>query len=140
MPTQKDIGYYIKCIHEKLKLRADADLKSYHLTQVQGRVLAFLNSRGGKATQKEIELFLEVSHPTVVGIVSRMEQNGHVITWMDETDRRNKIVSLTKAAEEIGEGIEQKILKNEQRMVASLSNEDIDHLRKTLKIISKNLE
>ena len=69
---QKDVGYFIKNINDRLKVRADADLKSYNLTLAQSRVLAFLNNQGGSATQKEIEVFLEVSHPTVVGIVSRM--------------------------------------------------------------------
>ena len=66
---KKDVGYLIKYINDKLKVKADAELKQYNLTLTQSRVFAFLNSCGGQATQKEIEVFLEVSHPTVVGIV-----------------------------------------------------------------------
>lgn len=137
---QKDIGYFFKNINDKLKAKADADLKRYNLTLTQSRVLVFLNSKGGKATQKEIEIFLEVAHPTVVGIVSRMEQNGHVVCWIDETDRRNKMVKLTEQAEAIRLDMEQNILVNEKKMLASLSEEDIAHLRKMLTVIYKNLE
>ena len=80
---QKDIGYLIKNINDKLKVKADADLKHNKLTLAQSRVLTFLDSRGGQATQKEIEVYLEVSHPTVVGIISRMEQNGHLRCWVE---------------------------------------------------------
>ena len=75
---KNDVGYLIKSINDKLKVRADAELKKYHLTMSQSRVLIYLRSRGGQATQKEIETFLDVAHPTVVGLVSRMEQNGYV--------------------------------------------------------------
>jgi DNA-binding MarR family transcriptional regulator len=139
MPV-KDIGYLIKNINDKLKVKADADLKQYNLTLTQSRVLTFLNRKGGQAMQKEIELFLKVSHPTVVGIVSRMEQNGYVTSWIDGNDKRNKIVKLTKQAEALGMDMEYSILSNEQKMLASLSDEDIERLREILLTIYKNLE
>ena len=137
---ERDIGYLIKNINDKLKAKADADLKQYNLTLAQSRVFAFLHTNGGQATQKEIEVFLEVSHPTVVGIVSRMEQNGHVTTWIDEQDKRNKIVQLTVQAEALGIDMEQDISANEQKMLTSLSDADIERLREMLLTIYKNLE
>ena len=138
--AEKDVGYLIKNINDKLKMKADANFKRFHLTWAQSRVLAFLHSNGGSATQKEIEVFLEVSHPTVVGIVSRMEQNGHVSTWLDETDKRNKIVKLTEQAENIRKDMEQNIYKNERKMLTSLTPAEIEQLRRMLDIIYKNLE
>lgn len=140
MAPIKDVGYYIKNINDKLKVSADADLKCYNLTLGQSRVYGFLHSRGGMATQKEIEMFLEVSHPTVVGIVSRMEQNGHVVCWMDESDRRNKLVKLTPKAEQIGAQMERAVAANEARMLKSFSEEDVETLKRLLLRIYKNLE
>ena len=137
---QKDIGYLIKNINDKLKVKADADLKHSNLTLAQSRVLAFLDSRGGRATQKEIEVYLDVSHPTVVGIISRMERNGHLRCWVDETDKRNKIVALTEQAKSLGEEMEQRILANEKMLLASLSEADIKKLKQMLLIIYNNLE
>ena len=137
---QKNIGYLIKNINDRLKAKADVDLKCYNLTFTQSRVLTFLKSKGGSATQKEIEIFLEVSHPTVVGVISRMEQNNHVVCWMDKTDKRNKIVKLTESAEALAIDMTQNINANEQKMLASISEEDVKHLREMLLIIYKNLE
>ncbi len=137
---KRDIGYLIKNINDKLKIKADADLKHYNLTLAQSRVFAFLYSNGGQATQKEIEVFLEVSHPTVVGIVSRMEQNGHVVSWIDEQDKRNKIVKLTEQAEALGMDMEYNISANEQKMLASLSDADVEQLRELLIVVYRNLE
>ena len=137
---QKDIGYLIKNINDKLKVKADADLKHSNLTLAQSRVLAFLDSRGGRATQKEIEVYLDVSHPTVVGIISRMERNGHLRCWVDETDKRNKVVALTDQAKALGEEMEQRISANEKMLLASLSEADIKKLKQMLLIIYNNLE
>lgn len=136
---KKDVGYLIKNINDKLKIKADADLKRYNLTFTQSRVFAFLQENGGQATQKEIEMFLDVSHPTVVGIVSRMEQNGYVTTWIDSKDKRIKNVKLTKQAEEIGIDMEQNMLENEKMLLAPLTDEDAKKLKEMLLLISENL-
>lgn len=138
--SQKDIGYLIKNINDKLKVKADADLKHSKLTLTQSRVLAFLDSKGGQATQKEIEVYLEVSHPTVVGIISRMQKNGHLRCWVDETDRRNKVVALTEQARSFGEEMEQKIVANEKMLLASLSEDDVKKLKQMLLVMYNNLE
>ncbi|MGN1109741.1 MAG: MarR family winged helix-turn-helix transcriptional regulator [Oscillospiraceae bacterium] len=136
---QKDVGYLIKNINDKLKVRADADLKRYDLTLAQSRVLAYLNACGGEATQKELEVFLEVSHPTVVGIVSRMEQKGYLTCRMDESNKRNKLVRLTDKAKALGKEMEQNIVKNEKAMLSSLSDSEIEQLKHALMTIYGNL-
>lgn len=95
---QFQIGCLLKMITDKIKMRADADLAQQGLTLTQSRVLGYLNRNGGQATQKEIEGFLQVSHPTVAGIISRMEQNGFVRCWLDPADKRSKIVGQTERA------------------------------------------
>lgn len=134
-----DIGYLIKNINDKLKMKADADLKSQNLTLSQSRVLAFLHNSGGRATQKEIEDFLEVSHPTVVGIVSRMQQNGFVTAWMDPDNRRNKIVELTPSACETAEQMTDTVRKNEAALLRGLSSEQVVQLKEMLMVIYQNI-
>lgn len=138
--ARKDIGYILKNINDKLKVRADADLQSYNLTFAQSRVLGFVNSCGGAATQKEIERFLEVSHPTVVGLVSRLEQRGYVVCRVDGEDRRNKIVELTAQAHELGQDMDASIAATEQQLLAGLSGRDIKLLRHMLEKINRNLD
>lgn len=135
----RHVGYLMKGINDKLKVSADNNLKNHNLTLTQSRVLAFLNSRDSIATQKEIEDFLEVSHPTVVGIVSRMEQNGHVTTWMDPENRRNKMVQLTEQARMIGTDMESMINAQEEIILKGLTPEQIAELKNMLLVIYKNL-
>lgn len=137
---KKDVGYLIKNINDKLKTRADSDLMKLNLTLTQSRVLALLINAGGVSTQKEIEMFLEVSHPTVVGIITRMEQKGYVKCHFDQKDRRNKIVEITDIAKDLGSSLEEQINKNGQRMLKSLSEEEVKKLKEMLTIIYKNME
>lgn len=135
---KNDVGYLIKSINDKLKVRADAELKKYHLTMSQSRVLVYLRSRGGQATQKEIETFLDVAHPTVVGLVSRMEQNGYVTCWPCE-DGRNKYVKLTPWAEAIDKDMQENMHANEEMLLAPLSPEEREQLRDLLLTVAEHL-
>ena len=135
---KNDVGYLIKRINDKLAVRADAELKQYHLTMSQGRVFLYLSSRGGQATQKEIETFLGVAHPTVVGLVSRMEQNGYVTCWPCE-DGRNKYVKLTPQAEVIDKDMQENMHANEEMLLAPLSPEDRERLRDLLLTVAEHL-
>ena len=135
---KNDVGYLIKSINDKLKVRADAELKKNHLTMSQSRVLVYLRSRGGQATQKEIETFLDVAHPTVVGLVSRMEQNGYVTCWPCE-DGRNKYVKLTPQAEAIDKDMQENMHANEEMLLAPLSPEERERLRDLLLTVAEHL-
>ncbi len=135
----RQIGYLMKVINDRIKVNADADLKEHNLTLTQSKVLAFLNRQGGRSTQKEIEDFLNVTHPTVVGVVTRMEANGFLESWLDPSDKRNKIVALTEAAHSTGLEMENKILEFERKMTRGLSDEQVAGFIDTLEHIYRNL-
>lgn len=134
------IGYIVKNIADKLHGRADANLKKHNLTFQQSKIIAFLANNNKKTSQKEIENFLQVSHPTVVGIVSRMEQNGFLQTAIDPTDKRNKIVYLTKKALAKWEELKFTIEQNEKNMVKGLTQKQIQQFILVLQHIYKNIE
>ncbi len=133
-------GYLLKVINDKLKAKADADFKKHNITLTQSRVLAFLEAKKGKATQKEIEDFLEVSHPTVVGIVSRLEKTGFIRTYSDTEDKRNKIVEATEEVKALGREMKKKVAEHEEKLLAGLSKEQRKELNEMLIVIYNNLE
>ena len=135
---KSDVGYLIKSINDKLTVKVDAELKQFNLTMSQCRVFLYLSSRGGQGTQKEIETFLGVSHPTVVGLVSRMEQNGYVMCWPCE-DGRNKNVKLTPKAEDIDKDMKKNTQANEQKLLEPLSPEESEKLRDLLLKVVQHL-
>lgn len=134
------IGYLIKIINDKAKVKADAELNMYELTLSQSRVLTYLHSKDGQATQKEIEDSLDVSHPTVVGIVSRMEQHGYVTTWLDTKQQRSKMVCLTDKARTMVQELERMVQEHEHIMLRGLTQKQVTELAEMLRIIYGNLE
>lgn len=136
---QYPIGCLLKMITDKIKIQADANLAQHDLTLTQSRVLGYLARNGGTATQKGIEGFLQVSHPTVVGIIGRMEQNGFVYCWLDPADKRSKIVCQTERAAAIAQDMHATIQATEQQMLRSLTPEQIAALESALRTIYADL-
>jgi DNA-binding MarR family transcriptional regulator len=133
------VGYLIKNISDKMKANADANLKEHNLTLTQSRVMGFLSSRGNSASQKEIEDFLEVSHPTVVGVVARMELKGFITTRVDMSDKRNKIVELSGKAIQLGSEMDSMVETYERQMTRGLSEMQLKQLSEYLQVIYVNL-
>ena len=139
MREKKKTGYLLKTVTDILEKEANYMLKTQGLTWSQSRLIGFLARNGGARTQKEIEDFLEVSHPTVVGIVSRMEQNGFVSCSLDPSDRRNKIVSLTDKSIETGKRILDALTKQDLAMFSGFSDDERAQLDGFLIRIYNNL-
>ncbi|MGN0308256.1 MAG: MarR family winged helix-turn-helix transcriptional regulator [Lachnospiraceae bacterium] len=137
---KSDVGYLIKLISDKMRAQGDADLKEYDLTFSQVRILSYLHRYGPEATQKDIESYLDVAHPTVVGLVSRLEKNGFVECHPDISDRRNKVVRLTPRAEEIRGKVDAKKHQNERQMLKEFTKEEEEELLRLLKRLYSNIE
>ena len=139
MKEKQKTGYLLKTVTDILGKEANYMLKEQGLTWTQSRLIGFLARNGCARTQKEIEEFLEVSHPTVVGIVSRMEQNGFVTCRTDQMDRRNKIVSLTEKSMDAGRTMWDMLKRQDEIMFSGFTAEERDRLDEYLLRIYDNL-
>lgn len=137
--SEKDLGLHIKSLTDKIKASVDALLKVHGLTFSQTMIIGFLSEHGGKATQKDIENYLQVSHPTVVGIVSRLEKNGFVDCYNDEKDRRNKIVCATEKSLNSVDIIRDSGIALEKRLTKGLSEAELAEFHRILDILIKNI-
>ena len=131
------IPYLLKIIVDKIRTEADAHLKSIGLTMSQSRVLGFIVRQGGETTQKEIEDFLQVSHPTVVGIVSRMEKGGFLTC---SYERVSKVVALTDKAIIAGEDISRSVIEHDNILFNGLSEPEIAELNRLLTALYNNVK
>lgn len=137
--NERDIGPLIKRLADKIKNSVDDQLKEQGLTFSQTLVIGFLHSRNGKVTQKEIEEHLRVSHPTVVGLISRLEKNGFVFCHTDEKDRRNKIVCATDKALNMLDVVNTGKRQMEEKLTKGLSEEELDEFRRIIDIFYENI-
>lgn len=141
MNKERDIGFLIKKIQESIKRKLDAELARYELTVSQSRVLFYIHCKEDhKASVKEIEAHLQVTHPTVIGIVKRLEDKGFVNTKIHSKDRRVKLVTLTdKSIQIIGE-LERGKKKMDGVLMKGLTEEEQEEFRRLLLRVQENLE
>ena len=81
---------------------------------------------------KDIEEAFHLSHPTVSGLLSRMEKKGFVELRPDENDRRCKRIYVLPKGIECQQQIWQTILDIEQQLVSGFSPEEMELLSKLL--------
>lgn len=137
---KKSIGGMIKYISDKVRQKADNNLKDHNVTLSQVRVLNFLWRENGSCSQKQIEDFLQVSHPTVVGLVSRMEQSGYIQTSVSPDDKRNKIVIVTDSGMSLACELCRYMEDIDKRMLVGLTDEQQAQLADMLYIVAQNFE
>ncbi|MBQ1289471.1 MAG: MarR family transcriptional regulator [Erysipelotrichaceae bacterium] len=135
----QDIGYIIKKISVSQKAGMDASLSAYNLTSSQLHVLFLLDRSGGEMTQKTLEEALGVSHPTVVGLVSRLEKQGFITTETDPDDRRHKKILPTEKALNLKEELSRARRENERKMTSGFSDKELKQLNEYLQRIYANI-
>ena len=118
-------GPIIKKISEEIERKANEEIKKYRLTLTQGKIILFLSESPNKhATQKELEEYLQVSHPTTVTIVKSMTAKKMVETSFDDSDRRMKNVKLIWGNEEIYKELRKNAEKIEDSLLIGFSEEE----------------
>lgn len=137
---ERDIGFLFKQINMMIKKGIDKDLMEYDLTTSQSRVLFFIYFRGKeKTSMKDIEEHMKVTHPTVIGIVKRLEEKGFVTTSSDPEDRRVKLVTITQKTTKMIKKLDQGKRKMDERLLKGFTEQETKELRRMLSRIEDNL-
>lgn len=136
---QPNIGMTIKQIGDRIRVEANEFHQKYGLTFSQTQVLYYLYTHGGTATQKEIETYLEVSHPAVVGLVARLSDAGFLTCCPDASDRRTKLLSITQQARAVEAQLLQDRACLEAQMSQGLSPQELEELHRMLCIVARNV-
>lgn len=115
-------------------------LDTLDLTPVQSRVLNYLvRCHGQQLCQRDVEAFFSLSHPTVSGILSRLEEKSYITFLEDPADRRRKRIAVTEKALESFEKTTAAIEQVETKLVEGFSPEEREQLRAFLDRAIRNL-
>lgn len=139
MPQYR-IGFLIKNISDRMRASGDNALREHGLTFSQAHILFVVENAGGTLAQKNIERILDVSHPTVTGLIARLQEKGFVECGTDPSDRRNKIVTMTEKAYSLANLLRENRRKAEEALLAGLSEEETGQLGQILLRLYANLE
>jgi len=118
-------GPMIKRIEEILEWNLNLEMKKYKITNSQGKVICFLSSQSGyMCSQKTLEDFLEVSHPTTVSIVKSMEKKKLIRIETDTKDKRMKNIYLIWGSPERYEELNHNALRTESILTKGFSEKE----------------
>ena len=123
-PLNAYYGHRIRILHWVADQTMSATLASMDLTASQGHILAYIAHSPHPPCPRDMEEAFQLSHPTVSGLLSRLEKKGFIRTAPDPADRRCKRVFLDAKGEECLARMEQTISTNEHRMVENFTEEE----------------
>lgn len=140
MREEKDCGYLLKQINDRLEKTANNALRGQDLTISQlGALLELSQAPEGKLSLKELEKAVYVAQSTMAGIVSRLELKGLVEPLEDSADRRVKLVRITGPGLERARAAELHRAETEQRLLSGLTREERSIFHTLLKKVHDSL-
>ena len=140
MERNQHIGPKIKALSTAMAQELNRSTAELGLTSSQAFFLGYLvHHRERPVYPRDLEREFEFSHPTVSGVLRRLESKGFVTFQTGETDRRCKQVLLTEKAMECHAAIGRRLMQTEQKALAGLSDTEVAELHRLLGAVMKNM-
>ncbi len=117
-------GHLVRILHWCTDHTVTNALEQMELTAAQGHILGFLARRSEPPCPRDIEEALQLSHPTVSGLLARLEKKEFIRLLPDEQDRRCKRIHVLPRGRECMATMYSLILETEARMVADFTEEE----------------
>ena len=121
---QPKFGFLVRILHWCTHQSMDNALETMELTAAQGHIMAYLAHQETPPCPRDIESAFQLSHPTVSGILSRLEQKGFIQLRTDPEDRRCKRIYILEKGIQCHELMHKTIQNNEKRIVEGFSPEE----------------
>lgn len=132
-------GHLIRVLHCCTDHAMTGALEQMDLTAAQGRILGYLAHCQESPCPRDLEERFQLTHPTVSGILSRLEQKGFVTLVPDAKDRRCKRIRVLPKGEECHQKIHEAIAQTEEQLVRDFSEEERAMLRRLLSRAIQNM-
>lgn len=99
-------------------------LAQMDLTAAQGHIMGFLSHQPTPPCALDIAEAFQLSHPTVSGLLKRLESKGFIEFRPDEQDRRCKRIHVLPKGHLVDQLISENIHSIEQRIVQGFTPEE----------------
>ncbi len=120
----KHYGPLLRFLHSAIDQSVSSSLENLDLTSAQGHIIGYVAHRETPPCPKDIEEAFHLSHPTVSGLLSRLEKKDFIELRPDEKDRRCKRVYVRPKGTERLSRFHQTILETEEKIVQGFTPEE----------------
>ena len=135
------LGYKFKRIHEMFRARMNVDMKERDLTFSQMEILFYLEKHSDHAiNQQELCDAVQVSHPTMIGLINRMEEKDLVVRRTDPLNRRSRYIEMTQKSQEILRQTRERRHRNDRMLVKGFTDEETKELNRLLGMVYRNMQ
>ena len=117
----------------------DQALSSMDLTFSQGHIMGYLSHCETPPCAKDIEDRFHLSHPTVSGLLARLEKKEFIALRPDPEDRRRKLVYILPKGQQCNKTMAAVIRRGDERLLAGFSEEEEAQFRQYLQRAMQNL-
>lgn len=117
-------GNLLRILHWCVDQIMTEALKDMELTAAQGHIMGYLSRQPEPPCPRDVEEAFHLSHPTVSGLLSRLEQKGFIQFRPDPLDRRCKRIYVLPKGQACHDTMHQIIRTTEDRIVQDFSPEE----------------
>ncbi len=117
-------GHHLRILHWQFDQAVSGALAEMDLTAAQSHIMGFLSHRQAPPCSRDIEEAFQLSHPTVSGLLSRLEKKGFIEFRSDPKDRRCKRIYILPKGHACHETMHRIIAENEAKVVSGFSEEE----------------
>ena len=136
----QNLGPRLRYLNNRITQYMDQQFLALDLTSTQSFILHPLSLHENEAMYpKDIEKRFHLTHPTVSGVLQRLEAKNFIVIEPDRADRRCKRIRLTDRARRCDEAVGQAFETLERLMCSGMSEEEQQTLLRLLDLASANL-
>ena len=117
-------GHLVKILHCCTAQAITEALEKLELTAAQGRVMGYLARCREPACPKDVEEAFHLTHPTVSGLLARLEKKEFLELYPDPDDHRCKRIRILPKGVRCHETMHCTIMDMERRMVQDFTPEE----------------
>ena len=121
---KKHYGPRLKMLHCCTDQAITSSLAEMELTAAQGHIMGFLAHQAEPSCPRDIEEAFQLSHPTVSGLLSRLEKKEFIALRTDLADKRCKRIDILPKGEACIQKMHTTIQTIEQKLVQNFSEEE----------------
>lgn len=137
--NENDFGFLVQIITNYIHHEIPVELEQLGITVRQGKFLGYLHENKNRTvSQKELQNHFEITHPTTVGIVKRLEAKGMIRTRHDDADKRLKIIELAEGEERVHETMKALKKRTDAQLFRGFSKKEYEQLMVLLQRIYEN--
>lgn len=124
MSKPKSVIEYIIGIGREFKTKINKQFDYFELTASQARVLGFITHNKEIVCSRDIEKHFDLTHPTVNGILKRLETKGMIRIEQNTRDKRVRNVYITEKSKLLDDSVQLLIKENERKITDVLTDEE----------------